>query len=601
MAVVSVSDATLHPAMCRLCLLAGPDTATVSIFSVANGCIIAEMARHCLGIDIAKDDSPYENVCSPCIVSLVSMYELYQKYRECNRVFLQMVSQSVDGSVTSSPVTVCLEDIIEEDYSIDDEGDSPIDGHDLVTATSEGDATTPGNGNVGHGFDDSVYYMQDFGVYVRSGGDMDGLVPGQHTTEETEWTNAAEQSNGTLMEELNAQVARLDGQEMTTASPKPVDILLDVQQPPVTMETVEMPTDRECEMESLPSAQTSSEEPASNHEEQHYQDPKHHCFICETSFPNDIDLVNHFPAHFLDVPQDCTLCGTHYRTVMNFNRHLAYHQPGRPYKCDSCERRFNDRQAFQRHTTEFHRQPQGVPLASETDQHVLVCDVCGKMYVLAEPYEQHVRQHERGLQQYHCKLCQRSFPRNIYLLFHLETHAKQRPHRCRYCSIPFASLYLKNFHEKRHPGEGISLSLPSSVGADREPTSRRCPLCLTMCRSKQRLLAHIEAFHPADTRIQLLQCSFNECRLKFLDLGEFQSHITDHRVGERFPCTQCVRVFKRQRLLAAHLRTVHGMVAPRSRDALRCAVCSKNFRTERTHRLHLETVHQPSKEPPKDD
>ncbi|XP_058062512.1 zinc finger protein 2-like [Anopheles bellator] len=546
--VVSVSDATLHPAMCRLCLLAGPDTATVSIFSVANGCIIAEMARHCLGIDIAKNDSPYENVCSPCIVSLVSMYELYQKYRECNRVFLQMVcewskpdngdptdekvkAQSVDGSVAPSPVTVCLEDIIEEDYSIDDESDSPIDANKLATATSEGDATASGNGNVGHGFDDSVYYMQDFGVYVRSGGDMDGLVAGQHT-EETEWTNSVEQSNGTLMEELNAQVARLDGQEMTTASPKPVDILLDVQQPPVTMETAEMPTDRAYEMKSHPNAQ-SSEEPAvaSSHEEQHYQDPKHHCYICETSFSNDIDLVNHFPAHFLDVPQDCTLCGTHYRTVMNFNRHLAYHQPGRPYKCDTCERRFNDRQAFQRHATEFHRQPQAVPLASETDQHVLVCDVCGKMYVLAEPYEQHVRQHERGQQQYH--------------------------------SAPSVPLLFDTFRFTR-------------------------------------LLAHIEAFHPADTRIQLLQCSFNECRLKFLDLGEFQSHITDHRVGDRFPCTQCVRVFKRQRLLTAHLRTVHGMVAPRPRVALRCAVCSKNFRSERTHRLHLETVHQ-QKEPPKDD
>ncbi|XP_049537400.1 zinc finger protein 778-like [Anopheles darlingi] len=585
MAVVTVDGAELHPAMCRLCLQSGPETSTVSIFSVANGFVVAQMAQDCLGIEIVKDGSAYENVCSPCIVSLVSMYELYLKYHECNRVFLQLLQASLEHAVCS-PVDLQLEDLIEEDYSIDEESVE-------IVSVDEPDADS--NASVGQVFEDSVYYMQDFGVYVRSAGEIDGL-PNGPSVEETEWAAPVQQVTGTLMDELNAQVARLDGQEMANTSPTQEIIsshpaLND--KPVVTVVTAET----FCGLQPQPPRVHQDQE-----RDQTFQEPKHHCFICETSFQNDIELVNHFPAHFLDVPQDCNLCGTHYRTVMNLNRHLAYHQPGRPYKCNLCERRFSDSQAFERHTAEFHyaQQRHAVAVADDAEQHLLVCDICGKMYVLAEPYEQHVRLHEHGQQQHQCKLCERSFPRNIYLLFHLETHARIRPHRCRYCSIPFASLYLKNFHEKRHPPEGSDV--PGLMNGEREArvqavVSRRCPLCLTTCRTKQRLLAHIETFHPADTRIQLLQCSFRDCRLRFLDLGEFQSHITDHHVDDRFPCTHCARVFKRQRLLTTHLTTAHGIegldatVASRPRCSFRCVSCAKTFRTDRTYQLHLVTVH----------
>ncbi|XP_050086439.1 zinc finger protein 180-like [Anopheles aquasalis] len=543
---MAVDGAVLHPAMCRLCLQAGPETATVSIFSIANGFVVAQMAHDCLGIEIVKDGSAYENVCSPCIVSLVSMYELYLKYRECNRVFLQLLQESLD-QLEPSPVDMQFEDLIEEDYSIDE---------DIVEIVGVDEPDTASSGNVGQVFEDSVYYMPDFGVYVRSEGVIDGL-PSDSTAAETEWATPVQQSTGTLMEELNAQVARLDGQEMANACSAQQNIPSAVtmsHNPSVTVATAEP---------SLCGSQLPGDQQDQT-EDQTFQEPKHHCFICETSFQNDIELVNHFPAHFLDVPQDCHLCGTHYRTVMNLNRHLAYHQPGRPYKCNLCERRFSDSQAFERHTAEFHHAQQrpAVSISDDTEQHLLVCDICGKLYVLAEPYEQHVRQHEHGQQQHQCKLCEQSFPRNIYLLFHLETHARMRPHRCHYCSMPFASLYLKNFHEKRHPPEGSDV-LALTKGereADQQPlASRRCPLCLTTCRTKQRLLAHIETFHPADTRILLLQCSFRDCRLRFLDPSEFQRHISDHHVDDRFPCTHCVRVFKRQHLLVTHLTTAHGI------------------------------------------
>ncbi|KFB45303.1 hypothetical protein ZHAS_00013249 [Anopheles sinensis] len=581
--------AKLSPAMCRLCLQAGPETSTVSIFSIANGNIIAEIAEQCLGIAIVKDSSPYENVCPSCIVSLVSMYELYQKYQECNRTFTQLCHElnqkDVRGELDCktavysdvleiSASNVTLEDIIEEDYSIDE-------------ASEELESSLPVNGPTYTNYDEPVHYSQDF----RPVGEMDGLLQGQveqhqlQHTDDADWNHPDNSLNKSLMEELSAQVARLDGQEITNSK---TIISVDTLPPPAIKNPVreflkryqnEANSDNQPRDASLDGQATEVES---------YQDPKHHCYICNTSFRSDIELVNHFPSHFLDVPHDCALCGTHHRTVMNLNRHLAYHQPERPYKCDNCERRFANFQSYRWHTSEFHTRQQSQTLSLSADDgtsrgsQTMVCDICGKVYLLAEPYEQHILQHEHGLQLYQCKLCERKFPRNIYLLFHLETHAKQRPHRCQYCSIPFASQYLKNFHEKRHPkGDGGLVS-------------QRCPLCLTACRTKHRLLAHIEAFHPADTRIQLLQCSFNDCRLKFLDLNEFQSHITDHRVGDRFPCMHCARVFKRQRLLNAHLRTVHGMAVEedRPRSTLRCEKCSKTFRSERTFGKHLELTHR---------
>uniref|UniRef100_A0A182FRH8 Uncharacterized protein n=1 Tax=Anopheles albimanus TaxID=7167 RepID=A0A182FRH8_ANOAL len=212
MAVVTVDGAALHPAMCRLCLQSGPETATVSIFSIANGFVVAQMAQDCLGIEIVKDGSAYENVCSPCIVSLVSMYELYLKYQECNRVFLQLLQASLDQlNPTPCPVDMQFEDLIEEDYSIDEEN---------IEIVSVEEPRVDGNSDstVDQVLEDSVYYMQGFGASVRSAGEIDGL-PNGPSAEETEWCTPVQHSTGTLMEELNAQVARLDGQEMANSSP----------------------------------------------------------------------------------------------------------------------------------------------------------------------------------------------------------------------------------------------------------------------------------------------------------------------------------------------------------------------------------------------
>ncbi|XP_058119470.1 zinc finger protein 83-like [Anopheles coustani] len=569
--------------MCRLCLRAGPETSTVSIFSIANGNVIAEIVEQCLGIAIVKDSTPYENVCPSCIVSLVSMHEMYQKYQECNRTFIQLCHERNQNDIGGelhcktavytdvheiSALDVTLEDIIEEDYSIDEAS------NELESALE----TLPLNEPTDANYDVSVHYLQDF----RPAGEMDGLLHGQaeqhqlQQTDESEWNHPDTSLNTSLMEELSAQVARLDGQEITNSK---TIISVDTTHTSILPQLAKKNPPRDF----LKRFQNEATEVES------YQDPKHQCYICNTNFHNDVELVNHFPSHFLDVPQGCALCGTRHRTVMDLNRHLAYHQSERPYKCDKCARRFSNFQSYRWHTSEYHTRQQNQTLSLSADADInrgsqtMVCDICGKVYLLAEPYEQHILQHEHGHQLYQCKLCERKFPRNIYLLFHLETHAKQRPHRCQYCLIPFASQYLKNFHEKRHPnGDGGLIS-------------QRCPLCLTSCRAKHRLLAHIEAFHPADTRIQLLQCSFNDCRLKFLDLNEFQSHITDHRVGDRFPCMHCARVFKRQRLLNTHLRTVHGITVEQDRapSTLRCEECSTSFRSERTFAKHFELSHRP--------
>lgn len=64
-------------------------------------------------------------------------------------------------------------------------------------------------------------------------------------------------------------------------------------------------------------------------------------------------------------------------------------------------------------------------------------------------------------------------------------------------------------------------------------------------------------------------------------------HQETHKTTNEHPCKLCGKLFKQRRILAKHVKLIHG-----GAGAFQCDVCDKTFRTRYDMQAHSRRVHE---------
>ena len=144
------------------------------------------------------------------------------------------------------------------------------------------------------------------------------------------------------------------------------------------------------------------------------------CEYCQREFAHPVGLKRHIESIHLGMKYQCDSCECNYISQTALTNHIMVtHTKERTFFCDICAKEFNSKSYLNQHIL-IHN-PGYVPPKSKPKKPAW-CDECGRDYSSRSGLNAHIDAMHKGLKNFICNLCDRSFGRRSCLAAHKQTH-----------------------------------------------------------------------------------------------------------------------------------------------------------------------------------
>ncbi|KAL5238353.1 hypothetical protein ACI65C_005763 [Semiaphis heraclei] len=191
----------------------------------------------------------------------------------------------------------------------------------------------------------------------------------------------------------------------------------------------------------------------------------------------------------------------------------------------------------------------------------LQCNVCHKVFMQKNAFQNHLRSHVKDTTTdgpFQCNYCSKSFTVPARLTRHYRTHTGEKPYKCEYCDKPFSVKENLSVHRRIHTKE----------------RPYKCDVCERAFEHSGKLHRHMR-IHTGE---RPHKCSF--CDKTFIQSGQLVIHIRTHTGEKPYVCKTCDKGFTCSKQLKVHTRT-HTGEKPYS-----CDICGKSFGYNHVLKLH---------------
>ncbi len=264
---------------------------------------------------------------------------------------------------------------------------------------------------------------------------------------------------------------------------------------------------------------------------------------------------------------ECDLCGERFTRQEQYGDHYSFHMQERKFPCDQCDYKGKDHLALTLHKKRVH----------EKDcSHV--CDLCGKSFMNGFELKIHTKRiHYKDKKDFICEQCGQAFTESLSLSVH---RRKEHPNfrLCTFCGKIFTGTrelkkHLVFEHEVKSSNKLVPIcaeckdECPSVVALDEHMMTHHgmnrsfdCLKCELAFSTKTILKIHMIEVH----KLNPLKCTPEEAQL--FDVVTVQtSHLMSraksptsaHKTKGQYPCDQCHKVFREQRILVCHRKQIH--------------------------------------------
>ncbi|XP_055710210.1 oocyte zinc finger protein XlCOF6-like [Phlebotomus papatasi] len=148
----------------------------------------------------------------------------------------------------------------------------------------------------------------------------------------------------------------------------------------------------------------------------HQRIKEHHCAICNSSFGAARSLKLHLMTHTGEKPHVCSECNKSFRRLNQLNIHMNIH----------------------------------------TRENIFSCESCSFKTIYPRTLKAHVSVVHKGVKNYHCPHCEKSFGSPGNLRVHVMAHMGEKPHTCSECGKKFIEKSAMKKHMKTHLRSGRS-------------------------------------------------------------------------------------------------------------------------------------------------
>lgn len=236
----------------------------------------------------------------------------------------------------------------------------------------------------------------------------------------------------------------------------------------------------------------------------------------------------------------------------------------------------------------------------------VACPDCGKSFINASNMKRHRKLHA-SQKVFSCKMCDKTFAVNQYLLIHMKVRhkIKENYYSCEICGEEFTfNLALKK-HMKSHSSGNVKdkdsetandndmqkeiIETYKEVAKVQENGGVRfpCTECGLTFSNIHNMRRHMDNIHHGINPEKICRI----CNKRFDNKADVREHIrTVHNIENVFRCTECRATFKYQRNLDTH-RLKHTDQSG-ERKYLICEYCQKGFPKKGNLRKHM-IVHIP--------
>ncbi|KAI5640123.1 hypothetical protein NE865_07537 [Phthorimaea operculella] len=251
------------------------------------------------------------------------------------------------------------------------------------------------------------------------------------------------------------------------------------------------------------------------------------CNKCQRSFSNKSNLVRH--QKFCAGPQsvECTICNQTCRNAKFLQSHMTVHSTEKPYECDLCGEKYKHQSALARHRLRH----------TEPTKKQFPCSVCGKTFTGRHALELHMRIHT-NCKPFTCAVCMRAFTHKYNMLRHMQRHDKVvqlkcEPFTCAVCMRAFTHKYNMLRHMQRHDKV---VQLKCEICNKEFPLESRlkyhmrvhymnkpykCGLCPKSYSNVQNITSHYKKKHPDHEYIP--HVTDTECAYKAWEMHKSQN------------------------------------------------------------------------------
>ncbi|XP_053668267.1 zinc finger protein 501 [Anopheles marshallii] len=162
------------------------------------------------------------------------------------------------------------------------------------------------------------------------------------------------------------------------------------------------------------------------------------CEMCGKTFSSQGALKKHAYIHTGGMPFHCEKCNKSYPTTYKLKVHMMRHQGIKNYECSYCGLKKTTSDELKMHMN-YH-----------TKEKIHTCNYCGQKFLTSGNFARHIKLVHRGIKEFKCTYCERTFGKAETLKNHVMTHTGEKPYKCSVCSKQFIQSYAFQTHVKTH-------------------------------------------------------------------------------------------------------------------------------------------------------